>query len=292
MTGDLLRVQGLRLGYARSDVVHGISFHVPRGSIVSLIGANGAGKSTTLRGLSGLLKPRAGSIVFSGQEIAGEAPHKIARRRLVQVPEGRIAEAKQAAEILGDAVYSKLPFSGSTKPMSDDLAQLVLNRTWRPALAVTGMDGYPMPENAGNVLLPYTSTKLSFRLPPTCDAEKATKTIKQTLEADAPYGAHVEFDAEEGQGGWNAPALAPWLAESLKRASTKHFGASVAFMGEGGSIPFMAMLGKRYPKTQFVVTGVLGPHSNAHGPNEFLHIPTGKKVSACIADILADHAAQ
>ena len=157
-------------------------------------------------------------------------------------------------------------------------------------LAVTGMDGYPMPENAGNVLLPYTSTKLSFRLPPTCDAERATKTIKRTLEADPPYGAQVEFDAEDGQSGWNAPALAPWLAESLKRASTKHFGAPVAFMGEGGSIPFMAMLGKRYPKTQFVVTGVLGPHSNAHGPNEFLHIPTGKKVSACIADVLADHA--
>ena len=207
----------------------------------------------------------------------------------VQVPEGRIAEAKQAADILGDAVYSKLPFSGSTKPMSDDLAQLVLNRTWRPALAVTGMDGYPMPENAGNVLLPYTSTKLSFRLPPTCDADKATKTIKQAFEADAPYGAHVEFDAEEGQGGWNAPALAPWLAESLKRASTKHFGAPVAFMGEGGSIPFMAMLGKRYPKTQFVVTGVLGPHSNAHGPNEFLHIPTGKRVTMATAWMIAAH---
>ena len=210
----------------------------------------------------------------------------------VQVPPGRIAEAKQAADILGDAVYSKLPFAGSTKPMNDDLAELVLNRTWRPALAVTGMDGYPMPENAGNVLLPYTTTKLSFRLPPTCEADKATKLIKKTLEADAPYGAEVEFAAEEGQGGWNAPDLAPWLADSLKRASNAHFGKPVAFMGEGGSIPFMAMLGKRYPKTQFVVTGVLGPHSNAHGPNEFLHIDMGKKVSACIADVLADHAAR
>jgi acetylornithine deacetylase/succinyl-diaminopimelate desuccinylase-like protein len=210
----------------------------------------------------------------------------------VQVPPGRIAEAKQAADILGDAVYSKLPFAGTTKPMNDDLAELVLNRTWRPALAVTGMDGYPMPENAGNVLLPYTTTKLSFRLPPTCDAGTATGLIKKTLEADAPYGAEVEFDAEEGQGGWNAPELAPWLADSLKRASNAHFGKPVAFMGEGGSIPFMAMLGKRYPKTQFVVTGVLGPHSNAHGPNEFLHIATAKKVSACIADVLADHAAK
>ncbi len=209
----------------------------------------------------------------------------------VQVPPGRIDEAKQAADILGDAVYSKLPFSGHTRPINDDLAELVLNRTWRPALAVTGMDGYPMPENAGNVLLPYTTTKLSFRLPPTCDADNATKTIKRTLESDPPYGAEVEFHAEDGQGGWNAPALAPWLADSLKRASNAHFGAPVAFMGEGGSIPFMAMLGKRYPKTQFVVTGVLGPHSNAHGPNEFLDIPMAKKVSACIADILADHAA-
>jgi acetylornithine deacetylase/succinyl-diaminopimelate desuccinylase-like protein len=208
----------------------------------------------------------------------------------VQVPPGRIAEARQAADTLGDAVYSKMPFAGSTKPISDDLAELVLNRTWRPALAVTGMEGYPLPENAGNVLLPYTTTKLSFRLPPTCDADKATKTIKQTLEAEPPYGATVEFHAEDGQGGWNAPELAPWLSESLARASTRHFGKPVAFMGEGGSIPFMAMLGKRYPGTQFVVTGVLGPHSNAHGPNEFLHVPTGKKVSACIADILADHA--
>ncbi|HVV65857.1 MAG TPA: M20 family metallopeptidase [Rhizomicrobium sp.] len=209
-----------------------------------------------------------------------------------QIPAERLAEARQAADTLGEAVHSKLPFAGATRPMSADLAELVLNRTWRPALAVTGMEGYPAPENAGNVLLPYTTAKLSFRLPPTCDAQAATNAIKTALEADPPYGAEVEFDAEEGQSGWNAPALTPWLAESLKRASLAHFGKPVAYMGEGGSIPFMAMLGKRYPNTQFVVTGVLGPHSNAHGPNEFLDIPTAKKVSACIADVLADHAAR
>jgi acetylornithine deacetylase/succinyl-diaminopimelate desuccinylase-like protein len=210
----------------------------------------------------------------------------------VQIPPARIAEARQAAETLGEAVHSKLPFAGSTRPMSGDLAELVLNRTWRPALAVTGMDGYPAPQNAGNVLLPYTTAKLSFRLPPTCDAQAATNAIKTALEADPPYGAEVEFDAEEGQSGWNAPPLSPWLAESLTRASLAHFGRPVAYMGEGGSIPFMAMLGKRYPDTQFVVTGVLGPHSNAHGPNEFLDIPTAKKVSACIANVLADHASR
>jgi acetylornithine deacetylase/succinyl-diaminopimelate desuccinylase-like protein len=183
-----------------------------------------------------------------------------------------------------------MPLAGATKPMASDLTELILNRTWRPQLAVTAMDGYPLPENGGNVLLPYSTAKLSIRLPPTCDATKATAAIKRELEKSAPYGAEVEFDADDGQTGWNAPKLAPWLEQSLKKASEAHFGRTVAFMGEGGSIPFMAMLGEKYPGTQFVVTGLLGPHSNAHGPNEFLHIPTAKKVSACIADILADHA--
>jgi acetylornithine deacetylase/succinyl-diaminopimelate desuccinylase-like protein len=176
--------------------------------------------------------------------------------------------------------------------MAADLTELILNRTWRPQLAVTAMDGYPLPENGGNVLLPYSTAKLSLRLPPTCDAVHATMAIKQRLEETAPYGAEVEFDAEDGQTGWNAPKLAPWLEASLKKASEAYFGKPVAFMGEGGSIPFMAMLGEKFPQTQFVVTGVLGPHSNAHGPNEFLHIPTAKKVSACIAAVLADHAAR
>jgi acetylornithine deacetylase/succinyl-diaminopimelate desuccinylase-like protein len=210
----------------------------------------------------------------------------------VQVPPDRMEQARSSAKILGDEVYTKMPLAGATKPMVSDLTELILNRTWRPQLAVTAMDGYPLPENGGNVLLPYTTAKLSVRLPPTCDAVRATIAIKRELEKNAPYGAEVEFDADDGQTGWNAPKLAPWLESSLNKSSQAHFGKPVAFMGEGGSIPFMAMLGEKYPQTQFVVTGVLGPHSNAHGPNEFLHIPTAKKVTACIADILADHAAQ
>lgn len=210
----------------------------------------------------------------------------------VQVPPDRLEQARASAQILGDEVYTKLPLAGGTKPMASDLTELILNRTWRPQLAVTAMDGYPLPENGGNVLLPYTVAKLSLRLPPTCDAGTATKAIKAKLEADPPYGAEVEFSAEEGQGGWNAPSLAPWLEASLRKASEAHFGKPVAFMGEGGSIPFMGMLGEKFPKTQFVITGVLGPKSNAHGPNEFLHVPTAKKLTACIADVLADHAAR
>ncbi|MGZ5920284.1 MAG: M20 family metallopeptidase [Rhizomicrobium sp.] len=210
----------------------------------------------------------------------------------VQIPPDRSQQAKDAAAILGDEVYTKLPFAPGVTPMANDNAELILNRTWRPQLAITAVDGYPSPENGGNVLLPYTTLKLSLRLPPTCEAEPARLAVKKALEENPPYGAVVTFDAPQMDGGWNAPALAPWLAKALDKASNAAFGKPPAFMGEGGSIPFMAMLGKKFPKTQFVVTGVLGPHSNAHGPNEFLHIPTAKKVAASIASILADHALQ
>ncbi|HKD46950.1 MAG TPA: M20 family metallopeptidase [Rhizomicrobium sp.] len=208
----------------------------------------------------------------------------------VQIPPERQQQAKDAAAILGDEVYTKLPFAAGMKPMEDDPAQLILNRTWRPQLAITAMAGYPAPENGGNVLLPRTTLKLSLRLPPTCSSETARLAIKKELERDPPYGAQVSFDDAQGDNGWNAPALSPWLARALEKASNAYFGKPPALMGEGGSIPFMAMLGKKFPNTQFVVTGVLGPHSNAHGPNEFLHIPTGKNLSASITSIIADHA--
>jgi acetylornithine deacetylase/succinyl-diaminopimelate desuccinylase-like protein len=208
----------------------------------------------------------------------------------VEIPADRQKQAKETAKILGDSVWQGLPFAGRTKPMTDGNAELILEKTWRPHLAVTGMDGYPLPVNAGNVLLPYSTAKLSLRLPPTADADRARDAMKAALEKDPPYDAEVEFDTPRGDNGWNAPTLAPWLEASLNKASLAAFGRAVAFQGEGGSIPFMAMLGRSFPKTQFVVTGVLGPHSNAHGPNEFLHIPFAKKLSACIAQILADHA--
>jgi acetylornithine deacetylase/succinyl-diaminopimelate desuccinylase-like protein len=207
-----------------------------------------------------------------------------------QIPPERLEQAKRAAGALGDSVYTKFPFAGGTKPMSDEVTELVLNRTWRPQLAVTGIAGLPQPGDAGNVLLPYTTAKLSLRLPPTLDAESAGAAVQKLLEESAPSGARVEFQRQSFATGWNAPPLAPWLEQSLARASQAAFGVPPAYMGEGGSIPFMAMLGERFPQAQFVVTGVLGPHSNAHGPNEFLHIPTGRRVTQVIAQVLADHA--
>ena len=207
----------------------------------------------------------------------------------VQIPPQRIEQAKQAAKILGDQVFAKFPFVGAVQPMGDDTGQMVLNRTWRPQLAIVGMDGYPTPGDAGNVLLPFSTAKLSLRLPPTLDAKAAVHALKQALEANAPYGAEVEFDGRDGQSGWHAPPLAPWLDKAVSDASVKTFGQPAAHMGEGGSIPFMGMLGEKFPNTQFVITGVLGPHSNAHGPNEFLHIPTGKRVTAAVAHMIAAH---
>jgi acetylornithine deacetylase/succinyl-diaminopimelate desuccinylase-like protein len=208
----------------------------------------------------------------------------------VSIPQQRVAQAAKAAQVLGSRVYDEFPFAGKTAPVTRDLSELILNRTWRPQLAVTGMDGLPPPPNAGNVMLPDTIAKLSLRLPPTLPAEAVDKTLKTLLESDPPYGAEVTFKTEPAMTGWNAPALAPWLESAVESASQAMFSAPAAYMGEGGSIPFMAMLGQKFPKTQFVVTGVLGPHSNAHGPNEFLHIPTAKRVSACIAQIVAAHA--
>ena len=205
------------------------------------------------------------------------------------IPPQRAEQAAKAAKVLGKDIYAKFPFVQGMAPVTDDLAELVLNRSWRPTLSVIGMDGVPPMGSAGNVLRPFTSAKLSIRLPPTKDAKAAAQAVKQILEADPPYGAKVEFKVDSAESGWNAPQLAPWLEAAVASASQQAFGHELAYMGEGGSIPFMGMLGEKFPKAQFVITGVLGPHSNAHGPNEFLHIPTGKRVSAAVALILADH---
>ncbi len=207
----------------------------------------------------------------------------------VEVPAERLEQARKCAEVLGSAVFDKFPLLDGMQPMSDDLGELVLNRTWRPALSVTGIDGIPPLASAGNVLRPHTSVKLSLRLPPTLDGKKAGEILKRTLLDNPPNGAHVELELEKSSTGWNAPAQSPWLTRAIDDASQAFFGKPAMYMGEGGSIPFMGMLGEKFPGAQFMITGVLGPHSNAHGPNEFLHIPMGKRVTACVAHVIAAH---
>lgn len=206
-----------------------------------------------------------------------------------EIPADRLAQAKKVAQVLGDEVYSKFPFLPGMTPMADDLSELVLNRTWRPALSVTGVDGMPPLSSAGNVLRPFTSVKLSLRLPPTLDGKRGGELLQEALLRDPPNGAKVTLALEKASTGWNAPAMSPWLEKAIDAASLEFFKAPAMYMGEGGTIPFMGMLGEKFPGAQFMITGVLGPHSNAHGPNEFLHIPMGKRVTASVARVIAEH---
>lgn len=207
----------------------------------------------------------------------------------VEIPETRIAEARQTAAILGEAVYSNFPWVDGGQPLEEDPLELTLNRTWRSALSYIGQEGMPDLLQGGNVLRPRTALKLSLRIPPTLDANETERRLRELLESDPPYGAKVTLESEKGGTGWNAPPTAAWLDEAVNRASSTYFGKEAAALGEGGSIPFMGMLGERFPDAQFLITGVLGPHSNAHGPNEFLHLQTARNVSACVASVIADH---
>jgi acetylornithine deacetylase/succinyl-diaminopimelate desuccinylase-like protein len=209
------------------------------------------------------------------------------------IPSKRLSEAEATAKILGEEVWKKMPWScgldgGSVLPTTTDPTEALLNSTWRPALSVTGAAGLPSLENAGNVLRPRTAFKLSLRLPPLVDALKAMEELKTLLEFDPPYNAKVTFSAEAAAAtGWSAPDVAPWLAGALDDASRRHFGADCAYMGQGGTIPLMNVLKEGFPKSQFMVCGVLGPKSNAHGPNEFLHVPYAKKLTATVAEVIA-----
>jgi acetylornithine deacetylase/succinyl-diaminopimelate desuccinylase-like protein len=208
----------------------------------------------------------------------------------VGLPRDRRAQIAAAAQVLGREVAGKLPWAKGVEPLSNDPIELIINSTWRATLAITGADGLPATVSAGNVLLPELVLKLSLRLPPTCDAARATQAVKSALEQDPPYNAQVSFESGSATGGWNAPPFASWLEESIGRASRAIYGREAVHIGCGGTIPFMGMLGERFPRTQFFITGVLGPHANAHGPNEFLHIDYAKKLTACVSLVLADHA--
>ncbi|MDP2817489.1 MAG: M20 family metallopeptidase [Polaromonas sp.] len=212
-----------------------------------------------------------------------------------EIPAERLAQAKATAQILGDQIYKRFPWAhydcgGATTfalPTTTDPVEALLNRTWKPTLSVTGADGFPELGNAGNVLRPYTAFKLSLRLPPLVNAASAVQELKALLEDNAPYQAKVTFESAGGATGWNAPGTAPWFDKALNDASQAYYGAPCGTIGQGGTIPLMNMLSQGFPKAQMMVCGVLGPKSNAHGPNEFLHVPYAKKITAAVAHVMA-----
>ena len=212
-----------------------------------------------------------------------------------EVPADRLAQAQATAAILGDEIYKRFPWAhydcgGSTSfalPTTTEPVQALLNRTWTPTLSVTGAEGFPALKDAGNVLRPYTAFKLSLRLPPLVDAASAVQELKTVLEDNAPYQARVTFESHGGATGWNAPAATPWFEQAMNDASLATFGAPCGYIGQGGTIPLMNMLSLGFPKAQMMVCGVLGPKSNAHGPNEFLHVPYARRLTAAVAQVIS-----
>ncbi len=217
-----------------------------------------------------------------------------------EVPADRVAQARATAAILGEEVYRRFPWAhydcgGSSAfalPTTTDPVEALLKRTWQPTLSVTGADGFPTLQDAGNVLRPYTAFKLSLRLPPLVDVAKCVQEMKALLEDNAPYQAKVTWENASGANGWNAPPTVPWFENAMNAASQAQFGSSCGHIGQGGTIPLMGMLSKGFPKAQMMVCGVLGPKSNAHGPNEFLHVPYAKRLTASVAHVIAAMAQQ
>ncbi|TCP57313.1 acetylornithine deacetylase/succinyl-diaminopimelate desuccinylase-like protein [Tamaricihabitans halophyticus] len=208
----------------------------------------------------------------------------------VRVPENRVAEARSSADAAPGAIRGAFPLVAGGRPVVADEAELVLNNSWRPTLSVIGAAGFPEPLDAGNVLRPYSTLTLSFRLPPTADASAALAAVQRALTTDVPYGAEVTLSRVEAQGGWNAPDLAPWLEATLDTVGDRVFGAPCGTIGLGGSIPFMGLLASTYPEAQFVITGALGQDSNAHVPDEWLHLDQAQRVTEAVAHILHAHA--
>ncbi|ESS65477.1 putative peptidase M20/M25/M40 [Trypanosoma cruzi] len=201
------------------------------------------------------------------------------------IPEAVVKNMEIMNEVNFMEHFALLP---GVSPASDDNVELALRNSWKPALTVTGAD-LPDPATAGNVIRAKSTLRISLRLPPSANADDAANSLKKMLEADPPYGAKVHFEPDSVGYGFSTPELEPWLAKALNEGSMTVFGKPFASQGLGGSIPFIAMLLKRFPKAQFVVTGTLGPKSNAHGPNEFLHVPFTKGLTTCVARVMADH---
>jgi len=207
----------------------------------------------------------------------------------VDIPAAEFSRAQEAAKSLGETIYQEFPFVQGAHPVGKDLSELLLNRTWRPQLAVTGAAGFPPMERAGNVLRPQSAFTVSMRLPPTLTPKVACEALQQLIEKDPPYGAQIKCNVNKSAPGWAAPPMHEWLAKAAQDSSSTFFGKPVCYIGEGGTIPFMGMLGEMFPEAQFVITGILGPKANAHGPNEFLHIQMAKNLTSCVSSIVNQH---
>ncbi len=197
------------------------------------------------------------------------------------IPEEHLANLRAIAAEFPD---NAAPVVDGLRLLATDPVDRLAARTWGAALEVTGADGLPTSRLGGNVLRPSTTLKFSLRLPPDVDAAAAGDALLSAITTDE--GAHITIDMEAAAQGWVAPPLGDDVAAVLARVSKERFGREPGRVGEGGSIPFLASLQQGFPTTPIVATGVLGPHSNAHGPNESLHLPMAKAVTHLVAELV------
>jgi acetylornithine deacetylase/succinyl-diaminopimelate desuccinylase-like protein len=201
-----------------------------------------------------------------------------------------------AAQAMAEAVHQNFgeappfPVVAGLRLEADDPAERSLRAAWRGSLAVVGADGLPPSETAGAVFLPFTTLRLVVRIPPTADADAAERALRGALTEDPPYGATVEWTTAMSAGGWAARPFPAWLNDALDEASNVAFGRPSGQMGEGGSIPFLGWLAAQFPAAHLLALGVLGPGSNAHGPDESLHVPSAQRLTAAVGSLLDAHA--
>ena len=205
---------------------------------------------------------------------------------LAEVPARRRREAEELVDTLGDRALEAFPTVPGLCLEGSGPLERVLRRSWSPSLAFVGIDGVPAVQDGGNVLRPFTACKIAMRLPPSADAGRAVDRLREVLLGDPPEGARVTVEVT-GERGFDAPPAAGWLERAIEDASRAYFGGPSGKLGEGGTIPFLSTLLERFPEAQFLVTGVLGEGSNAHGPNEMLHLPTAKRLTASVAHVLS-----
>jgi acetylornithine deacetylase/succinyl-diaminopimelate desuccinylase-like protein len=209
----------------------------------------------------------------------------------VVIPEEHILAADEVTIELGDIAAKDKPVVPGLQLMGASAAERLLQSTWEPTLSVTGASGLPDSSISGNVLRPYTELVVSVRLPPGVKSATAMEAFERTLIMDPPSNADISVEFSSAAEGWLMPPAPDWLKDAINEASISAFGRPAGYAGEGGSIPFLAVLQERYPAVQFVATGVLGPGSNAHGIDEMLDLPTVIGVTNSIATIIAAHAA-
>lgn len=207
----------------------------------------------------------------------------------IPLPDWKKAEAEFMAKLAGDQLYKKYAVAeGAQYCNQDNTVQMYLDNVWNPNMSITGADGLPPVGMAGNVVRSSTSARVSMRLPPSMNPQKAEAIIREKLTKDPPYGAKITIKGGHAGSGWCMKELSPWLDKAIKEAgATFYDGKPTGSYGMGGSIPFLSELEKMFPETQIVAFGVLGPNANAHGPNEMIHLPYTKKLTCSLAHVIA-----